>query len=496
MGSFSRYNLKMISPFQDPFVLVIFGGSGDNSYQKIYPALYDIAEKGHLPKDYAVIATGRKYTQEEFYGFFEHSITALDNRHHSHSIQNKTFKDLQKHIHFFQGDNMDFNFYAGLEKYLDNLVKKGLPCGNRLFYVGLPQSLYGTVFKNIKKSGLDKSPCGWTRVIVEKPIGSDLKSAKAIDRLIALSFSDDQVFRLDHYLGKETLENVLNFRFSNNIFEPLFNNKHLDHIQITAAENFGILRRGKFYDVMGGLKDVGQNHLLQMLAIATMEKPKDNSEEAIHKARIKLIKSLKTKSSDLVFGQYTDGEVDGKKEIGYREELFVDKNSQTDTFFAFKVNIDNPHFKGVPIYIRSGKQMEKWLTEINYVFKSEHLGDNVITIRIQPNEGIAVKFLAKKPGHEIELQPTYMQFCYKHYFQDQVYDPYEKLLQDAFAGKHTFFNTSKEVEALWEFIDPLSKNRQNVSFYKAGSWGPKEAFDLIEKDGRKWLEPYHAFCQR
>ncbi|MDO8657473.1 MAG: glucose-6-phosphate dehydrogenase [Candidatus Levybacteria bacterium] len=483
----------MTKSFQEPFVLVIFGGSGDNSYQKIYPALYDIAEKGHLPKEYAVVATGRKYTQEEFYNFFEHSLTS-DNRHHKHSIENETFKELEKHIYFYKGDNMDFNFYAGLEKYLDDLVKKGLPCGNRLFYVGLPQNLYSTVFTNIKKSGLNRSPCGWTRVIVEKPIGSDRKSAMIIDKLIASSFNEDQIFRLDHYLGKETLENVLNFRFNNNIFEPLFNKKYLDHIQITATENFGILKRGKFYDTTGALKDVGQNHILQMLAIATMEKPKDNTEMSIHNSRIKLIKSLKAKPSNLVFGQYTAGEVNGQKAVGYIDELFVDKNSQTDTFFAFKVYIDNPRFKDVPVYIRSGKQMKQWITEINYVFKSAHLGDNVVTVRIQPNEGIAVKLLAKKPGHVVKLEPTYMQFCYKH-FSSETFDAYEKLLQDVFAGKHTFFNTAKEVEALWKFIDPLSNNRPKTTFYKAGSWGPSAAFDLIEKDGRKWLEPYHAFCQ-
>ncbi|MCL5970531.1 MAG: glucose-6-phosphate dehydrogenase [Patescibacteria group bacterium] len=484
----------MTTSFQEPFVLVIFGGSGDNSYQKIYPAIYDIAEKGHLPKEYAVVATGRKYTQEEFYSFFEHSLTS-DNRHHKHSIENETFRELEKHIYFYKGDNTDPDFYKGLDKYLDDLVKKGLPCGNRLFYVGLPQSLYSIVFTNIKKSGLDRSPCGWTRVIVEKPIGTDRKSARAIDKLIALSFKEEQVFRLDHYLGKETLENVLNFRFNNNIFEPLLNKTHLDHIQITAAENFGILKRGKFYDTTGALKDVGQNHLLQMLTIATMEKPKDNSEAAIHASRIKLIKSLKVKPSDLVLGQYTAGEVNGGKAAGYRDELFVDKKSQTDTFFAFKTYINNPRFRGVPVYIRSGKQMEQWLTEINYVFKSEHLGDNVVTIRIQPNEGIAVKLLTKKPGHEIALEPTYMQFCYKHFFANQTFDAYEKLLQDVFAGNHTFFNTAKEVETLWKFIDPLSNNHPKITYYKSGSWGPKEAFDLIEKDGRKWLEPYHAFCQ-
>ncbi len=476
-----------------PFALIIFGGSGDNSYQKIYPALYDIAEKGHLPQDYAIIATGRKYTQEEFYNFFEHSLTS-DNRHHKHSVDNDIFKSLEKHIYFYQGDNTDPNFYKGLSKYLDKLVAEGLPCGNRLFYAGVPQSLYQTIFTNMKKSGLDKSPCGWTRVIVEKPIGEDEVSARKLDKIITSAFSEDQIFRLDHYLGKETLENALVFRFKNSIFEPMLNAKNLDHIQITSSEDFSIFKRGKFYDATGALKDVGQNHILQMLAIATMEQPKDDSDEAMIGERLKLIKSLTTDPKDIVYGQYDAGVVHGKDAVAYRNEESVPKNSKTDTFFAMKAYVNNVRFKNIPVYIRAGKQMAMWLTEISYVFKGEEQYKNVLTIRVQPNEGIAVKLFTKKPGLELKVEPTYMQFCYKHHFPGQTFDAYEKLLQDVFAGRHTFFNTSEEVEAQWRFIDPLSKNRTPTRFYKAGSWGPKEAFDLIEKDGRKWLEPYPAFC--
>ncbi|OGH25103.1 MAG: glucose-6-phosphate dehydrogenase [Candidatus Levybacteria bacterium RIFCSPLOWO2_01_FULL_39_24] len=477
-----------------PFALIIFGGSGDLSYQKIYPALYDIAEKGHLPEDYAIIATGRKYTQEEFYNFFEHSLTS-DNRHHKHSVENAIFKSLEKHMYFYQGDNTDPNFYTGLSKYLDKLVKEGLPCGNRLFYAGVPQSLYQTVFANIKKSRLNKSPCGWARVVIEKPIGEDEASAKKLDKIITSTFTEDQIFRLDHYLGKETLENVLVFRFKNNIFEPMLNGNNLDHIQITSSEDFSIAKRGKFYNATGALKDVGQNHILQMLAIATMEQPKDDSDEAMIGERIKLVKSLTANPKDIVYGQYAAGVVHGKDAIAYRQEASVPKDSQTDTFFAMKVNVNNERFKNVPVYIRAGKQMAMWLTEISYVFKGKDPYRNVLTIRVQPNEGIAVKLFTKKPGLEIKVEPTYMQFCYKHYFPGEAFDAYEKLVQDVFAGRHTFFNISKEVEAQWRFIDSLSKNRTPTRFYKAGSWGPKEAFALIEKDGRKWLEPYPAFCQ-
>lgn len=484
----------MVYSKEEPFVFVIFGGSGDLSYLKIYPALYDIAEKKHLPKDYAIVATGRRYTQKEFYTFFEHSVTS-ENRHHRHLIQGDVFKDLEKHIYFYQGDNTDPKFYKGLAKYLDKLVAEGLPCGNRLFYVGVPQSLYKTVFENIAKSGLNQSPCGWTRAVIEKPIGDDEASAKEFDRLLTSVFRKEQIFRLDHYLGKETLSNILTFRFKNNIFEPLLNNKNLDHIQITAAEDFGIGRRGKFYDATGALKDVGQNHILQMLAIAAMEKPKDKSEQALMASRLKLLKSLRASPSDVVYGQYTGGKVGGQKVVGYRQEEFVSPNSKTDTFFALKLKISNTRFDKVPVYIRAGKQMTSWVTEISYVFKGDPLFQNALTVRIQPNEGIAVKLFTKKPGFTPQIEPTYMQFCYKHYFPGETFDAYEKLLQDVFAGRYTFFNTAEEIAAQWRFIDPLSKERTKTRFYKAGSWGPKEAFDLIEKDGRKWLEPYHAFCQ-
>lgn len=477
-----------------PFALIIFGGSGDLSYQKIYPALYDIAEKGHLPEDYAIIATGRKYTQEEFYNYFKHSLTS-DNRHHKHSVTTGVFKELKKHIHFYQGDNTNSSFYSGLSKYLDKLAEEGLPCGNRIFYVGVPQSLYQTVFSNMQSSGLDKSPDGWTRIIVEKPIGEDEVSARKLDQLITSTFSEDQIFRIDHYLGKETLQNILTFRFNNEIFGSLLKKENVDHIQITAAENFGIKKRGKFYEATGALRDVGQNHLLQMLAVATMEQPKDNSDKEFVISKSNLIKVLRANPKDVVYGQYTSGTVNGEKAISYRQEELVRPNSQTDTFFAMKLFIDDLRFKGVPVYIRTGKQMEIWNTEISYVFKGKPGAQNVLTIRIQPNEGIAIKLYTKKPGHEIKVEPTYMQFCYKHFFPGETFDAYEKLLQEVFAGRHTFFNTSKEVEAQWHFIDPISKNRTPIRFYKAGSWGPKEAFDLIEKDGRKWLEPHLGLCQ-
>ena len=441
----------MVHSKKDPFALIIFGGSGNLSHQKIYPALYDIAEKGHLPKDYAIIATGRKNTKEEFYQFFRHSLTS-DNRHHKHSVRNAVFKNLKSHIYFYQGDNTDPSFYSGLSSYLDKLIKEGLPCGNRLFYAAIPQSLYEIVFSNMKKSGLSKSPCGWTRVVIEKPIGEDEKSAKHLDKIVTSVFSENQIFRLDHYLRKETLENVLVFRFKNKIFEEMLNKGNLDHIQITSSEDFGIPKRGKFYDATGALKDVGQNHILQMLALATMEEPRDKSDGALVNERLKLVRSLTSDPKDVVYGQYVSGLVHGKNVCSYRDEEDVMEKSQTDTFFAMKLAVNNARFNNVPVYIRAGKQMAMWLTEISYVFKRKDSYQNALTIRVQPNEGIGVKIFTKKPGMKIKIEPTYMQFCYKHHFPKQALDAYEKLLQDVFAGRHTFFNTSEEVEAQWRFM--------------------------------------------
>ncbi len=481
------------SPFADPFTFVIFGGSGDNSYQKIYPAIYDIAEKKLLPEEFAIVATGRRFTHKEFLSFFQHSLTS-DNRHHKHSVDNEFFKFLEKKIYFFPGDSNDPKFYKELDNFLKKLEKEGLPGGNRLFYLGLPQTIYPVVFENLKKSGLSKNNTGWTRILVEKPIGSDLQTAKKYDKLFLEVFSEEQIFRLDHYLGKETLENILSLRFDNEIFENTLNFQNLDHIQVTAAENFGIAKRGKFYDETGALKDVGQNHILQMVALATMEKPKNDTDRAVVGERMKLIQNLLIDPEDVVYGQYGRGVVNGTHAISYREEENVAAESETDTFFAIKATPSQGQFKNVPIYIRAGKQMETWVTEISYVFKSKNLGDNVLTVRVQPNEGVALKIMTKKPGYKKVLEPTLMQFCYKHHFKGETFDAYEKLIQDAFVGKRTAFNSSSEIEAEWKVIDPLAANRTPIRFYEAGSWGPKEAFDLIEKDGRKWIEPYAAFC--
>lgn len=471
----------------ESFSLIIFGITSNLAQIKLIPALYDIAAKGLLPKDTKIFGIARSpKSHQEFLDYFT-KVLYSENRHHQHPIKQDIVDDLSKKLHYVDGNLTEPKLYQKL--------KTNLPLqGNKMFYLATYPDLYQTVFENLQKSALNEQKAGWTRLLIEKPIGQDLSSAKALNKLLLRYFKDEQIYRLDHYLGKETLQNILTFRFGNGIFEPLINNKFVDHIQITAAEDFGIGKRGSYYDKVGALKDVGQNHLLQMLTFAVMEAPSALSNQAITEQRIKILKSLKSLPQHLVLGQYQ----------GYRKEDNVEPNSQTDTFFAFKTEIENLRFKGVPIYIRGGKRLAQTVTEIAIVFKNPSnrlfghlecgLEPNILIYRIQPNEGIVLKIVAKQPGHQDLLTPAYMQFCYRHLNQELI-DPYEKLLVEAISGNQTFFNDAAEIEEQWKFIDPLAKNKNKVYPYQAQSWGPKQADKLILKDGRCWIEPSMDFCQ-
>ena len=472
----------------DSFVLVIFGITSNLAQIKLIPALYDMEEKGRLPTDMTIIGIARKEMSDEDLKSYVHSVLHLENIHHKHEIKEQVFKKLCKRLKYLSGQIQDQKLYGKL--------KKNLKHDNRIYYLATYPELYHQVFENLQKSGLSKQSKGWVRLMIEKPIGHDLPSAKALNKLLLKYFTEDQIFRLDHYLGKETLQNILTFRFANDIFEPLINKDSIDHIQITASEDFGIGRRGGYYDQVGALKDVGQNHQLQMLAFTTMNAPNKFSNEAVTKERLKILQNLKPLPQSIVYGQYE----------GYQEEENVAENSTTDTFYALKTYINNDRFKDVPIYIRAGKNLKQTVTEISIVFKNPlnrllgtlDCGDepNVLIYRIQPNEGIVLKILTKVLGHEIKLQPEYMQYCYRidphtHY----IPDPYERLLVDTIRGDQTFFNDAEEVEAQWAFIDPLIAKRGKPAIYRKGSWGPKEADKLLEKDGRCWLEPSMEFCR-
>jgi len=412
----------------DSFALIIFGITSNLAEIKLIPALYDMAEKGVLPKKISIIGISRRsFTPAEFKEYIT-KVLYIKNIHHQHPIKEEVVEDLLKRFHYIQGPLDDSTFYLRLKSFLD---KKGAECHNRIYYLATYPDLYHYVFENLQKNKMNLQTKGWVRLMIEKPIGHDLQSAKDINNLLLKYFTEEQIYRLDHYLGKETLQNILTFRFSNGIFEPLINKDYIDHIQITATEDFGIGKRGGYYDLVGALKDVGQNHQLQMLAFATMDAPSEFSNEAVTSKRIKILKNLIALPKKIVFGQYE----------GYRKKDNVDPKSQTDTFYALKTFINNERFKDVPIYIRAGKKLAQTVTEIAIVFKTpvnrllKHMnfGDqpNVLIYRIAPNEGIVLKILTKKPGSETMLEPEYMQFCYRvHPHGHYIPDPYERLILD------------------------------------------------------------------
>lgn len=476
--------------------MVIFGITGNLAQIKLIPVLYDMAEKDLLPENMSIIGIARKpQTPVEFKKYIT-DVLNMENIHHRHGIKSEALQNLLEKMYFLNGDLDDPKFYLELKEFLNKLGGQGKKCDNRIYYLATYPQLYHHVFENLQRNEMNDQKNGWVRLMIEKPIGSDLKSAQDLNHLLLNYFTEDQIFRLDHYLGKETIQNILAFRFSNDIFEPLINGDYVDHIQITASESFGVGKRGGYYDNVGALKDVGQNHQLQMLAFATMDAPSKFSNKAVTAERLKILQNLVPMPDKVVFGQYD----------GYRDEPNVNPDSDTETFYALKTFIKNNRFKDVPIYIRAGKKLAQTATEISIVFKNPKIrlfknlssGDepNVLIYRIQPNEGIVLKILTKIPGNQVKLESEYMQFCYKqdphgHY----IPDPYEKLISDTIRGDQTFFNDAAEVEAQWRFIDPLVKTKTKQSAYKPGTWGPKEARQLIEADGRNWLEPSMEFCR-
>lgn len=475
----------------ESFALIIFGITSNLAQIKLIPALYDMEVSGLLPDDMIVVGIARKVLRKtEFKAYIEHTLRAK-NRHHAHAIDSDIMEKLVGRFQYVQGEAADEMFYSTLHHHLDQQQKAGKACHNRIFYLATYPDLYQVIFENLQKSGLGKQDTGWVRLMIEKPIGNDLKSAQDLNRMLHRYFDEDQIYRLDHYLGKETLQNIITFRFANDFVEPLLNHEHIDHIQITTAEDFGIGARGGYFDSVGSLKDVGQNHNLQMIAFATMDAPAEFSNQAITDKRLHVLQNLVPDPKSLVLGQYK----------GYTNEPNVDPHSTKDTFFAFKTELDVPRLKGVPMYVRGGKYLAGDADEISIVFKPHPTSllkdgheSSVLIFRLEPNEAIVFKILTKKPGHQLKLEPAYMQYCYRHTAKD-LPDPYEKLIADAMRGDQTFFNDSDEVEAQWEFIDKLLTQAPPVIPYERGSWGPGESDKMIRADGRAWLEPSMAFCQ-
>jgi glucose-6-phosphate 1-dehydrogenase len=493
----------------DPCVVVIFGASGDLTKRKLLPALYHLEQANLLPKDFAVVGVARRPLQDSFAADMKDGIIAGGGVEESDPKLAPFIEKIQYHAMNFD----DASGYDALNKLLEEIDKKFGTCGNRLFYLATAPEYFSDIINYLGKHGMSK-PCerpstdtkkNWVRTIIEKPFGHDLDSAKALNDEVNKVFDEDQIFRIDHYLGKETVQNILVFRFANGIFENVWNRNYIDHVEITAAESIGIEGRGPFYETAGALRDVVQNHVMELLSFVTMEPPVSFEASAVRAEKVKVWRAIQPiHSADTVRGQYGPGTVDGKPVIGYRQEDRVHPRSQTETYAALRLEIENWRWAGVPFYIRAGKRLAKRVTEITIQFKqpplllfkgsdgsNANVEPNIISMRIQPDEGITLRFGAKVPGQGMNIGPVNMDFSYAESFGKSSANGYERLLLDAMLGDATLFAHRDGVEATWALITPIlnawsEKPVKDFPNYPAGSWGPTASDALLEVEGRKW----------
>jgi len=486
-----------------PCSVVIFGATGDLAHRKLIPALYNLAADGELPPAVTVVGFARRDKKDdEFRAELEESTRKFSRQ----SVRDEIWKTFAQSIFYHQSEFEDDSGYKTLVAKLNKIDKERGTRGNRLFYLAAAPDQFEPILKNLKAAGLNQASEGsWARVIVEKPFGTDLASARELNRIVRNSFAEEQTYRIDHFLGKETAQNILVLRFANAIFEPLWNTRYIDHVQITAAETLGVEGRAGYYEGAGALRDMVQNHLLQLLCLVAMEAPTDLRADGIRDEKVKVVRSLRRLTAervamDAVRAQYAEGAINGKSVPGYRSEKNVDPKSMTETFVALRLNIDNWRWWDVPIYMRVGKRLPKSGTEISVHFKNaplvlfnkESADQNVLVIRIQPDEGISLRMQAKMPGTSFRIEPVKMDFHYGTSFGTASPEAYERLLLDAMSGDATLFARRDEVEEAWAFIDTIERTWQTkrdapgLFFYAAGSWGPEEADDLLARDGHAW----------
>ncbi len=482
-----------------PCVLVIFGATGDLTHRKLVPALFDLFCDGRLAKGFSVVGYARRpKTDDEFRSEMREAVDEFARNKPGDSDRWDAFA---QGLFYHQAEFHDPAGYPSLGKLMQEIDQERGTMGNRLYYLATAPEYYPLIVEQLGKSGLNRSN-GWTRIIVEKPFGHDLASARELNQQITQVFDEPQIFRIDHYLGKETVQNIFAFRFANTIFEPLWNRNYVDHVQITAAEAVGVEDRGGYYDTAGALRDMVQSHLLQLTALTAMEAPVSFDANSVHDEKVKLMRAIcmfspEAMRRDIVRGQYGRG----KGMLGYREEPRVNPESTTDTYVAMKLKIDNWRWSGVPIYLRTGKRLTRRFTEIAIQFKevphpifedeAPVEKPNVLALRIQPDEGIHLRFAAKKPGQVNDLRDVKMDFYYKTAFGTAPGEAYETLLVDAMRGDSTLFARRDEVEVAWALITPLLEYWQSsppppFPNYPAGSWGPKAGEDLLARDGRHW----------
>ena len=492
-------------PMPQPCTVVIFGASGDLTFRKLIPALYNIAADGDLPPGLTVVGFARRPKTDES---FREELGIAVRKFSRQTVKDELWDAFSKSIFYHQAEFHDLEGFKSLAKRLEQIDNERGTQGNRLFYLAVAPDQFGLILSQLKAVGLNVAkPGSWARVVVEKPFGVDLPTAQALNEEVSLTFAEKDTYRIDHFLGKETAQNIMVLRFANAIFEPLWNRHYIDNIQITASESLGVEGRGPYYESAGALRDMVQNHLLQLLCLVAMEPPTDLAADSVRDEKVKVIRSLrpitgKAVAENVVRGQYAAGAINGKSVVGYREEDRVSPTSETETYVAMKVLVDNWRWANVPFYIRVGKRMPKPGTEIAITFKQAppvlfnqgegEQGQNVLVIRIQPDEGISLRMQCKIPGASVRIEPVKMDFHYGTSFGKASPEAYERLLLDAMAGDATLFARRDEVEGAWRFIDPIeeawhqSADKPGLYFYPAGSWGPKEADELLARDGRTW----------
>jgi len=501
----------------DPCTMIIMGAMGDLTRRKLMPAIYQLAKEGMLPEDFAVLGTAREgATEDSFRDAMHDALTKSDE---IKGVDAVVWEWLRPRLHYVCGDLSRDEAYAEMHKRLEQIEgPRGPEERNRVFYLAVPPSVFTTIVKHLSSSGLaprvstDKVR-PWVRIVIEKPFGRSLETAMELNALVLSLFDEHQVYRIDHYLGKETVQNVLVLRFANSIFEPLWNRQWIDHVQITAGETVGVETRGKYYEEAGIVRDMFQNHLLQLLALTAMEAPSRMDAGCVRDEKVKVLRSIRwltprTIPENTVRAQYGAGEVGGKVLSAYRDEPDVSPDSVTPTYAAMRLYIDNWRWNGVPFFLRSGKRLGKRTSEIAVQFRTpphlmfgghaqQALQPNTLVMRVQPNEGVSLSFEAKVPGaaaaltSDIEVASVDMDFAYSEAFGESTAPAYETLLLDVMIGEATLFTRSDEVEAAWRVVDPVLKfweanPPKSLETYPAGSSGPDGAIDLVSKNNVRW----------
>jgi glucose-6-phosphate 1-dehydrogenase len=481
----------------DPCVLVIFGASGDLTHKKLMPALYALMVRRLLPDRLTIVGVARSEADDDA---FRSDMKEAVKKYGRDEFRDDIWDEFAANMHYVATDFSDQSGEDKLEQLLEELDKQNNLGGDRLYYLAVPPVAYPTIVDALGKRR--SSAKGWARVIVEKPFGHDLQSARSLNALLQQYFAEDEIFRIDHYLGKETVQNMLALRFANGIFEPIWNRQFVDHVQITVAESIGIEGRASFYESAGAIRDIFQNHLLQLLALTAMEPPIDFTAESVRNEKVKVLRALHTPGpKSVVRGQYGRGYVEGVEVPAYREEEGVARESMTETYVAAKLFVDNWRWADTPFYVRMGKRLARRETTIAIQFKraphppfeetsAEGLRPNVLIVHVQPDEGVSLAIGAKVPGQGMRIRTVHMDFLYGGAFRTGLPEAYERLILDAMLGDGTLFTRADEVEEQWLLVDAIvaawQRDRPAFPNYAAGTWGPPSADELLQRDGRSW----------